>query len=83
MQRRIHARSRVNAFIYADGKPVPVTGAFYPPNSSGNSLKIGQDGAGGYFYDGNLWQPQIWNSALSPTDIANLYFNQVQGLLWP
>jgi hypothetical protein len=71
------------AFIYIDGIQVAVTGVFYQPGSSNNSLKIGQDGSGFNFYDGNLWQPQIWSSELSPSDIANLYFNQVQGMLWP
>jgi len=72
----------VNGYIYIDGIPA-VSGSFSDPASSGNSLVIGQDDDDANFYDGDMWLPQIWSSALTPTDIANLYFTQSQGIIWP
>ena len=72
----------INAYIYIDGAPV-ASGSFSDPASSNNSLVLGQDDDNANFYDGDMWLPQIWSSALTATDIANLYFAQSQGIIWP
>jgi hypothetical protein len=46
-------------------------------------LVIGKDQAGQHFLDGDIWLTQIWGKALSPTDIANLFYNQETGTIWP
>jgi len=72
-----------NAFIYIDGSQVAITGTFSAPASSAYSLVMGLDSSGANRLDGQIWLTQIWGSALSPTDIANLYFQQVNGIQWP
>jgi len=53
------------------------------PGASTNTLKLGVGPALTNFYDGNLWLIQLWSTNLSPSDIANLYFNQKKGVPWP
>lgn len=69
--------------IYINGDQVPTTGSFISPASGPNSFVLGVDQAGAHHLDGNIWLTQIWSTPLSPTDIANLYFNQVSGVPWP
>jgi len=77
--------------IYIDALPVAVSGTFTNPIASTNSLTFGY---GVYYaansniiatnyYDGDIWQPQIWSSALGPAQIYLLYTNQVIGTNWP
>lgn len=33
--------------------------------------------------DGEIGNPQIWSSALSAADIANLYLHQLNDIAWP
>jgi hypothetical protein len=72
-----------NVLIYINGDQVATTGSFASPASSPNSLILGVDQAGDHHLDGNIWLTQIWSTPLSPTDISNLYFNQVTGVPWP
>jgi len=58
-------------------------GSFMSPASSSNSLILGSSKERTSWYDGNLSQPQIWSTALSSMDVANLYMNQVKGIPWP
>jgi hypothetical protein len=60
-------------------------GGFVNPASSTNSLTFGSGtNLNGFIqYDGNMWQPQIWSAALSASEIANLYFNQLSRKHWP
>jgi hypothetical protein len=55
------------------------------PATSTNPLVFGLGTANNGLsdYDGNLWLPQIWSTNLTPTDIANLYYNQKNGIPWP
>jgi hypothetical protein len=69
--------------IYVNGALTATVGSFANPAPSSTSLIFGKTTDGAHYLDGDLWQPQIWNTALSPTDISNLYFNQVSGLPWP
>jgi len=76
------------ALIYFNGKQVATSGTFTSPASTSSNLVFGTSflypaTTGAPWYDGNMWLPQIWSSALSPTDIANLYFKQVKGIQWP
>jgi hypothetical protein len=32
---------------------------------------------------GDMWLSQIWGINLSPSEVANLYFNQKNGNVWP
>jgi hypothetical protein len=71
--------------IYVNAEPQVTSGTFACPAPSPNNLTFG---IAPYFYgspslDGDLWLPQIWNSVLSPIDIANLYYNQIHGTPWP
>jgi hypothetical protein len=72
-----------NAAIYINGIQAATTGSIVVPAPSTNSLLIGTDVAMSHFLDGDIWLPQIWGEALAPTDIANLYFQQVLGQPWP
>jgi len=73
--------------IYINGGAVQLSSSSYFPNpiSTTNSLIFGSGIASNTdaYLDGDIWQPQIWNIALLPTDVANLYFNQVSGIPWP
>ena len=74
--------------IYFNGVQVVTTGSFSSPASSTNDLTFGTsllfpDVQGPPWYDGDMWQPQIWSTALTPTEVANLYFQQVGGADWP
>jgi hypothetical protein len=71
-----------NTTIYINGLPV-VSGDLPSPGPSGASLKFAVDPDSTNYYDGDIWLPQIWSSALSPVDVANLYFNQLSGSPWP
>lgn len=71
------------ASIYIDGSRVNSSGTFSAPAPSAYSLVIGKDQAGQHFLDGDIWLTQIWGKALSPTDIANLFYNQETGTIWP
>jgi hypothetical protein len=54
--------------------------------SEGNSLLLGRQvtGPGSYnSLDGNLWQPQVWSTNLSPNDVSKLYYEQRNGTPWP
>jgi len=74
--------SLTNATIYANGSPV-VSGYIPSPTFSTDTLKIGVDPVGTNNYDGNLWLIQVWTTNLSPSDVANLYYNQARGVLYP
>jgi hypothetical protein len=71
--------------IYLNAKPQATEGSFTNPAESVKSLTfgIGTNVNGLLQYDGNMWQPQIWSKALTPGDVANLYFNQLSGIPWP
>jgi hypothetical protein len=75
--------------IYINGQLTSTSGSFIDPASSSNNLMFGygadQDSSshGPYYLDGNIWLPQVWSTALSPSDIANLYYNQSLGSAWP
>jgi hypothetical protein len=59
---------------------------FASPASSTNYLIFGLGTAntnGVSDLDGDMWLPQIWSTNLSPSDIANLYYNQQNGIPWP
>jgi hypothetical protein len=74
--------SLTGATIYVNGAEM-VSRYITNPGSSTGSLEFGVDAAFTNDYDGNLWLPQIWSTNLSPTDIANLFYNQVHGKPWP
>jgi hypothetical protein len=74
--------SLTNVIIYVNGS-ADVSGYFPCPNSSTNTLKIAIDPVETNIYDGNLWLIQVWTTNLSPSDIANLYYNQGRGIPWP
>ena len=77
-------RSGTNTpLIYINGRLTASTGSFANPASSTSSLVFGVSKTGGNFLDGDIWEPQIWNTSLSATDVANLYMNQVSGVPWP
>ncbi len=71
-----------NALIYVNGIQA-AAGAVVVPASSTNSLRIGMDRTRGNFFNGDIWLVQVWNEALLPTDVANLYFIQSYGQPWP
>lgn len=71
-----------HASIYVNGV-AEASGSLAAPAPSAYSLMLGIDGAGANYFDGDIWLPQIWGSALTATDIANLYFQQVRGVPWP
>ena len=75
--------STTNIAIYINGNSVPVTGQVISPAASTNSLVFGVDRLGQHTLDGDLALPQIWNEALPPTAIANLYLIQSSGKPWP
>lgn len=57
-----------------------------PLSSGTNTLWIGQQNLGGGSennLDGDIWEPQIWNTALSPNDVSKLYYQQINGTPWP
>jgi Concanavalin A-like lectin/glucanases superfamily len=57
-----------------------------PLTSGTNTLWIGQQNLGGgssTYLDGDLWEPQIWNTTLSPNDVSKLYYQQMNGTPWP
>ena len=60
---------------------------FTGPSFSTNDLVFGTGAGGGVtssqVLDGHIWLPQIRSSVLSPSDIANLYFIERSGNLWP
>lgn len=70
---------------YVDGVLMATTGTFINPAPSTNSLILGYGtfASGTFSYDGNMWEPQIWSIALSPQQVANLFFNQRIGYPWP
>lgn len=71
--------------IYLNGSPQATLGSFTNPASTSNPLilGVGTNVNGLINYDGNMWQPQVWSVALSPQQVANLYFNQAAGFPWP
>lgn len=69
--------------IYFNGHLAQTTGSFVSPASSTNNLVLGAAVGGSRWLDGNIWQPQIWSTNLSASDVANLYLNQSAGLTWP
>jgi hypothetical protein len=72
-----------NVLFYINGDPVATTGSFNDPASSLQSLLVGVDRAGQHHLDGNIWLLQIWSTALTPGDVANLFIHQVRGAAWP
>lgn len=57
-----------------------------PLTSGTNTLWIGQQDLGNgnrNNLDGGIWLPQVWNTALSPNDVAKLYYEQMNGTPWP
>lgn len=56
-----------------------------PPGT--NSLWLGRQNTGAGSpstnLDGNVWQPQIWSTNLSPSDVSKLYYEQLNGIPWP
>jgi hypothetical protein len=72
-----------NVLIYLNGNKTATTGSFMSPAISSQSLLVGRDRAGMHFLDGNLWLLQMWNEPLTPSDVVNLYLNQISGLPWP
>lgn len=69
--------------IYINGALINTTTSFASPSSSSASLILGKDYAGSHYYDGDMWEPQIWSSGLQATDVANLYAHQLSGIPWP
>lgn len=69
--------------IYFNGHLAETTGSFVSPASSTNNLVIGAAVGGSRWLDGNIWQPQIWSTNLSSSDVANLYLKQSAGIPWP
>jgi hypothetical protein len=69
--------------IYINGILVATSGSFSNPASSGSSLVVGVNRNGANYLDGDMWLLQIWNTTLSASDVANLYFNQQPGIPWP
>ena len=69
--------------IYINGAPVATGGSFVNPGSSGDSLVAGVSKISSGYLDGNISLLQIWNTTLSPGDVANLYLNQMSGNAWP
>ena len=69
--------------IYINGALVATSGSFANPASSGDSLVIGVSKISSGYLDGDIGLLQIWNTALSPGDVANLYINQLSGSPWP
>jgi hypothetical protein len=69
--------------IYINGSLVETQGSFVNPGSSGNSLVVGVSKISSDYLDGNIGLLQIWNTALAPADVANLYINQLSGNAWP
>jgi hypothetical protein len=53
--------------------------------SGTNTLWIGQQNGGSIsnYLDGDIWQPQIWSTNLSPSDVSKLYYEQMNGVPWP
>lgn len=74
--------SSTNASIYLNGF-LSTNGIITSPAPSTNSLRIGSDRIGDYVLDGNIWLMQIWNTNLSDSDVARLYWHQFQGKSWP
>ncbi|MDR3456887.1 MAG: LamG domain-containing protein [Verrucomicrobiae bacterium] len=69
--------------IYINGALVATSGSFVNPGSSGDSLVVGVSKISANNLDGDLGLLQIWNIALSSSDVANLYINQLSGNPWP
>ena len=69
--------------IYVNGSPVATSGSFVNPGSSGDSLLVGVSKISSGYLDGDMALLQIWNTVLSPADVANLYINQLSGSPWP
>ncbi|MGO8764082.1 MAG: LamG-like jellyroll fold domain-containing protein [Limisphaerales bacterium] len=54
--------------------------------SGTNALWLVQQNSGAgieNILDGNMWLPQIWDTTLSPNDVAKLYYEQMNGAPWP
>jgi hypothetical protein len=71
-----------NVLVYINGRQA-TNGLITSPASSTNNLILGVDSTGENHLDGDMWLPQIWSIALSPTDIANLYCYELFGFPWP
>jgi len=76
--------------IYINALPVATVGSLFPKLiSTTNTLVFGEgvflcDGSVITNYlDGDIWLPQVWSTALSQSDIAKLYCNQLWGMPWP
>jgi hypothetical protein len=69
--------------IYVNGAQVATTGSFANPASSEDSLVIGASKTSSNYLDGDIALLQIWNTALSSSDVANLYLAQSSGSSWP
>ncbi len=73
-----------NAYVYINGSiSTPVFDNFNTPASSYYSLVIGQDHSNNNFYDGDMWLVQVWSINLPAADIANIYFEQLHGIIYP
>jgi len=69
--------------IYIDGAQVATSGSFVNPASSGDSLVVGVSKISSNYLDGDIGLLQMWNTALTHSDVVNLYLNQRLGIPWP
>jgi hypothetical protein len=72
-----------NALIYINGIQAGTAGSLTIPAPSVNSLQFGVDRTRGNYLNGDLWLPQVWGEALTPAEVANLYFVEQLGQPWP
>jgi hypothetical protein len=75
-----------NLLIYLNAALQSTINSFASPAPSTNYLifglgKASTNGLSGY--DGDMWLPQIWNTNLAPSHIANLFHQQKYGIPWP
>jgi hypothetical protein len=72
--------------IYVNAEVWETDYTFKSPASSTKNLILGLGKAnpnGASHLDGDMWLPQIWSINLSPSEVANLFFNQKNGNPWP
>ena len=73
--------SAITFTAYINGSAVTSSGSLTPYAQTANgyegNMRIGRSG-GNYYFNGDIDQVRIYDSALSSTDVTNIYTNEVQ-----
>lgn len=65
-----------NATLYFNGNNLGTKAVNSVPSTAGNSFNIGRFTSGGYFWNGYLDEVALYNRAITPSEVSNIYNNK-------